>query len=64
MRVKKVIKLKSREDVFDLEVPLTHNFCVNGGIVVHNCRYSQESNIKASARKRYVGTPIAMGRKY
>lgn len=27
-------------------------------------RMSQESNIKASARKRYVGTPMAMGRKY
>ena len=64
MRVRSITRIPVREDVYDLEVPLTHNFCVNGGIVVHNCRYSQESNIKASARKRYVGTPMAMGRKY
>lgn len=27
-------------DVYDLEVPETHNFAINGGIVSHNCRYS------------------------
>lgn len=26
-------------DVYDLEVPATHNFIVNGGLVIHNCRY-------------------------
>ena len=30
----------NREDVFDLEVPETHNYVVNGGIVCHNCRYA------------------------
>lgn len=64
MRVKSVTRLAEREDVFDIEVPSTHNFCVNGGVVVHNCRYSQEFNIKATARKKFVGTPIALKRKY
>lgn len=30
------------EDVYDLEVPSTHNFIVNGGLVIHNCRYAIE----------------------
>lgn len=29
-----------REDVYDLEVPETHNYVINGRIVCHNCRYS------------------------
>lgn len=32
-------------DVYDLEVPSTHNFIVNGGLVVHNCRYALEKLI-------------------
>lgn len=28
-----------REDVYDLEVPRLHNFIVNTGMVIHNCRY-------------------------
>lgn len=31
-----------RHDVYDLEVPKYHNFLVNDGIVVHNCRYAIE----------------------
>lgn len=30
---------RRREDVFDLEVPETHNYVVNGGIVAHNNFY-------------------------
>lgn len=38
VKVKRVVRLAQREDVFDLEVPTTHNFVANG-IVIHNCRY-------------------------
>ena len=37
------------QDVYDLEVPMYHNFAVNDGIIVHNCidatRYALESFI-------------------
>lgn len=39
VNVKRVVKLREREPVFDLTVPKNHNFVVNDGIVVHNCRY-------------------------
>lgn len=39
VKVKRVVRLKEREPVFDLTVPKNHNFVVNDGIVVHNCRY-------------------------
>ena len=64
MRVKSITKVPVREDVYDLEVPATHCFAVNGGIIVHNCRYSQEHNIRASARSQYVGMPKAIARKF
>lgn len=34
--VKEIIELENKEDVYDMEVPETHNFIANG-IVVHNC---------------------------
>lgn len=44
MKVKRVVRLEKREDVYDLEVKRVHNFAVNDGIIVHNCidavRYS------------------------
>jgi len=30
------------EDVYNLEVENTHNFAVNGGFIIHNCRYASE----------------------
>ncbi|MDP2861099.1 MAG: ATP-binding protein, partial [bacterium] len=35
-RIKMVIPLSARMDVYDLEVPQTHNFALAGGIFVHN----------------------------
>ncbi|MEK7154809.1 MAG: toprim domain-containing protein, partial [Patescibacteria group bacterium] len=35
-RIKKIIPLKERVDVYDLEVPETHNFALASGIFVHN----------------------------
>ena len=31
------IEYLGKEDVYNMEVPFTHNFSVNGGVVVHNC---------------------------
>jgi hypothetical protein len=38
----KSIRLKGVEDVYNLEVDKTHCFSVNGGYIVHNCRYASE----------------------
>ncbi|MGA3292132.1 MAG: ATP-binding protein [Candidatus Microgenomates bacterium] len=35
-RIKKIIRLEKRIDVYDLEVEKTHNFALAGGIFVHN----------------------------
>jgi DNA gyrase subunit B len=35
-KIQKIIKLKKRIDVYDLEVPGTHNFALASGIFVHN----------------------------
>lgn len=64
MRVKSITKVKTREDVYDLEVPATHCFAVNGGVIVHNCRYGREHDIKASAAKKFIGKPVGISRKY
>ena len=64
MRVRSITKIPVREDVYDLEVPATHCLAVNGGIIVHNCRYSREADIKASAAKKFVGAPKAMARRF
>lgn len=31
------IEIEPNEDVYNMEVMDTHNFAVNGGIIVHNC---------------------------
>lgn len=31
------IEVEPNEDVYNMEVLSTHNFAVNGGIIVHNC---------------------------
>jgi len=36
MRVKS-IRPAGRADVFNMEVADTHDFAVNGGVIVHNC---------------------------
>lgn len=35
-RIKAIIPLKEKIDVYDLEVPETHNFALAGGVFVHN----------------------------
>ncbi len=39
----KSIKVKGIEDVYNMEVEDTHCFSINGGYIVHNCRYGTES---------------------
>lgn len=31
------IEIELNEDVYNMEVMGTHNFAVNGGVIVHNC---------------------------
>lgn len=31
------IEVETNEDVYNMEVMGTHNFAVNGGVIVHNC---------------------------
>ena len=31
------IEIEPNEDVYNMEVVGTHNFAVNGGVIVHNC---------------------------
>ena len=35
----KSIKFVGYADVYNMEVESHHNFAVNGGLIVHNCRY-------------------------
>lgn len=35
-KINKIVKLKVRQDVYDLEVPGTHNFALASGVFVHN----------------------------
>ena len=39
MKIKsiKIVKLKTKEEVYDLTVPKYHNFFVEAGCYVHNC---------------------------
>ena len=43
MKIKKITKRQCKPTlVYDLEVPKYHNFIINKGTVVHNCRYALE----------------------
>ncbi len=35
-RIKKIVKLRKKIDVYDIEVPETHNFALASGVFVHN----------------------------
>ncbi len=37
-KIKSIVKVTSCEDVYDLEVPLFHNFALSAGIFVHNSK--------------------------
>ena len=37
MKIKSIKWLEKEEDVFCLNVPETHNFCLENGVVVKNC---------------------------
>ena len=32
--------LENKQDVYDMEIPQTHNLSINNGVIVHNCRYA------------------------
>lgn len=64
MKVKRITTLPGLHDVYDLEVPMHHNFCVNGGLVVHNCRYALDLDIKTHYTPKQWTLPKAYQRKY
>ncbi len=35
-KIKKILKLKKKIDVYDMEIPNTHNFALSSGVFVHN----------------------------
>ena len=58
------IEIEPYEDVYNMEVMGTHNFSVNGGVIVHNCmddiRYFCNTIMKNKVRKESNYTPIFM----
>lgn len=53
------IEIEPNEDVYNMEVMGTHNFAVNGGVIVHNCmddtRYFVMTILRYKAGKeRYI----------
>ncbi len=46
-KIKKIIRLKKRIDVYDLEVENTHNFALTNGVFVHNCKMGRDRNFQA-----------------
>ena len=57
------IEIEPNEDVYNMEVMGTHNFAVNGGVIVHNCmddiRYFANTIMKNKIGKSAY-TPIFM----
>ena len=58
------IEVEPNEDVYNMEVMGTHNFAVNGGVIVHNCmddiRYFANTIMKNKVGKASNYTPIFM----
>ena len=48
VKIEAIEECPDLEDVYNLEVEDTHCFAVNGGLIVHNCRYAIEERIKPS----------------
>ena len=52
------IEIGPNEDVYNMEVMGTHNFSVNGGVIVHNCmddiRYFVNTVLKNKQKKAYI----------
>ena len=52
------IEIEPNEDVSNMEVMGTHNFSVNGGVIVHNCmddvRYFVNTVLKNKQKKAYI----------
>jgi DNA gyrase subunit B len=47
-KIRKIIKLKQKTDVYDMEVPNTHNFALASGVFVHNsAKQGRDKEIQA-----------------
>ena len=47
------IEIEPNEDVYNMEVMGTHNFAVNGGVIVHNCMDDTRYFANTILRKLY-----------
>ena len=50
------IQLDGRQDVYNMEVLGTHNFAVNGGLIVHNCMDAVRYFVETRRIWRSAGT--------
>lgn len=50
----KSIKCIGKEPVYNMEVENHHNFSVNGGLIVHNCRYGIMSRPNATQTSKTI----------
>lgn len=57
------VELDGIEDVYNMEVLGTHNFAVNGGLIVHNCMDAMRYFVKTFriATKRRDNAPLLWG---
>ncbi len=46
-KIKRIINLKKKIDVYDLEVENTHNFALASGVFVHNCKMGRDRKFQA-----------------
>lgn len=46
------IEIEPNEDVYNMEVMGTHNFAVNGGVIVHNCMDETRYFVMTILRKK------------
>jgi len=46
-KIKRIISLKKKIDVYDLEVENTHNFALTSGVFVHNCKMGRDRKFQA-----------------
>lgn len=45
VKIASIVEEEELEDVYNMEVEDTHCFAINGGYIVHNCRYAIEHKI-------------------
>jgi hypothetical protein len=58
VRVKSV-RFIGREDVYNMEVECHHNFSVNGGLIIHNCKDEERYFLHTVFGSQEPSNPLA-----